>query len=459
MSDTEEGGTLVTGAEFNRFAADRSTIPVKYYSSRRDMYDINGYHTPLGQVRTDRFFQGGHFDDDILTFSLASARRKDGDNYAFEVEIPDDAQVWMWSMWTFKADRMVVVKEMPAEWYVKQFRERPRLDHLPRELRTLELCKIALKDGLADDLGRVPFELRTPKLLKYALKRGFSLHWIPPNLRTEELYLTAIAHDGDALFLVPQHMWTPEFLLKAFKVSIDIRLRDIPKRLRTKELCMEAVSRMRMESDLLRHMPEDICTLELCVRAMKAYPEAVEYLPERFRRPELYMLAAREWPLALKRIPVWYRTEAVCTMAVVSRAEAFAYVPDEVMTPDLCRIAIAGDPCMLRFVPMELRSPELCSRAVKGDARMLKYVPRHLVTREMCVAALCAGPEYAIYIPRRLFTQEMFCLMAVSLQGLLLRLVPEPLRTLDVCSLAVKRDGRRVIKHVPAALRDRLKEL
>ena len=70
------------------------------------------------------------------------------------------------------------------------------LRFVPEELRTKELCELAVKDE-ALTLQYVPEELRTYKLCYVAIKNdGTTLEFVPEELRTKELCDIALAH-GD----------------------------------------------------------------------------------------------------------------------------------------------------------------------------------------------------------------------------------------------------------------------
>jgi ABC-type oligopeptide transport system substrate-binding subunit len=84
------------------------------------------------------------------------------------------------------------------------------LSDIPEELRTPEVCKIAVaKNGKA--LEYVPEKMRTPEIYKLAVtQNGMALYYMPLEMRTPELCEIAVTQNGDALRLVPEKMRTPE---------------------------------------------------------------------------------------------------------------------------------------------------------------------------------------------------------------------------------------------------------
>ena len=143
--------------------------------------------------------------------------------------------------------------------------------------------------------------------------------------------------------------------------------------------------------------------------------------------------------------------------------------------------AVKEDGMALHFVPEPGRTEALCLEAVKQNGLALRFVPLALRTEAVCLAALAHGrvADYApatAYVPARLLEESGavrdaavrhcgmvlrhvpealrtpdLCLVAVRQNGLALRWVPENMKTPEICADAVCSSGWAV-KHVPADL-------
>jgi hypothetical protein len=150
------------------------------------------------------------------------------------------------------------------------------LNVVPEELRTPELCKIAVsQDGMA--LKYVPEELRTPEQCKIAVSQNsYALGYVSKELRTPELCKIAVSQKGWALQFVPEDL--PEYA----------------------ELCKIAVSQ---NGEALRYVPEELRTPTLCKIAVSQDGEALQYVPEELRTPELCKIAVSNYGRALYHVP------------------------------------------------------------------------------------------------------------------------------------------------------------
>jgi hypothetical protein len=205
------------------------------------------------------------------------------------------------------------------------------LYNVPEELRTPELCKIAVsKNGKA--LEYVPEELKTPEICKIAVSQnGMVLEHVPEELRTPEIYKIAVSNYGNALYYVPKEL--PEYL----------------------EICKLAVSHNGVA---LEWVPEKLRTPEICKIAVSQDGNALNFVPER---------------------PKQMRTPELCKLAVSQNGFALAYVPEELRTPELCKIAVSNYGRALYYVPKELPEYlEICKIAVSQNRVALGHVPEEL---------------------------------------------------------------------------------
>lgn len=77
-------------------------------------------------------------------------------------------------------------------------------------------------------------------------------------------------------------------------------LRGVPEEFRTVELCLEAVKSCGVS---LRYVPKEIRTVEICLAAIKKCGWGLEFTPEEIKTPELCREAVRFYALHLKHVP------------------------------------------------------------------------------------------------------------------------------------------------------------
>jgi hypothetical protein len=108
-----------------------------------------------------------------------------------------------------------------------------------KEQLTVKVCHEAVKqDGMA--LQCVPQELRTAELCLLAVKNdkyGKVLYFVPQELRTAELCHVAVKQAGKAIRHVPEVLRTVELCMVAVKQNEDAFWDILPEELRKKEIC------------------------------------------------------------------------------------------------------------------------------------------------------------------------------------------------------------------------------
>ena len=96
---------------------------------------------------------------------------------------------------------------------------------------------------------------------------------------------------------------------------------------------------------------------------------------------------------------------------------------------------------------MKIKTDLEALEAVQKDGMALRFVPDALRTEAVCLAALAHGrvADYApaaAYVPRRLLEDSGAVREAAVRQcGMMLKLVPEALRTPAICAAAVRQNG------------------
>jgi hypothetical protein len=132
-------------------------------------------------------------------------------------------------------------------------------------------------------------------------------------------------------------------------------LREVPAECKTYEICFAAIKK---SPDVLEHVPHEHRTMELCLEATrKTYsfmhiPESI--LQEVKQRTDEYRankLVERAWKvivkhdgMMLKNVPDQFKTKEVCRLAFKANNDAVNYVPHYLLTRDMKRfIKSKGD--------------------------------------------------------------------------------------------------------------------
>ncbi len=160
-----------------------------------------------------------------------------------------------------------------------------------------------------------------------------------------------------------------------------------------------------------------------------ADPCLLWHVPPEFIDHSLALIAVADCAAMLEYVPPGLRTQKVCAAAMADHALAFPFVPEDLRSPEWSHLAIELDGSYLEHVPRQHRTPELCRQAVEDDA---------------------AGAIWAV--PETHQTNELLVIAVTRRPWILRKLAPD-LRTMEVCSAAVKH-APSLVSEVPDALRD-----
>ena len=102
------------------------------------------------------------------------------------------------------------------------------LEYVPKDLRTEEVCLIAVKD-FPYALKFVPDELKTKELCELAVNDGhWALEFVPEDLKSPELCLIAVGKNGYQLAYVPDGLKTYELCELAVERSREWAMDYVP---------------------------------------------------------------------------------------------------------------------------------------------------------------------------------------------------------------------------------------
>lgn len=109
----------------------------------------------------------------------------------------------------------------PENWLEEVSRHGWKLEEVPEEHRTRELCEAAMEIW-PNALQDVPERFRTPSQYEKAVREeGLNLELVPEELKTAELCLAAVKNRGTALEYVPEELKTEELCLAAAGRDLD----------------------------------------------------------------------------------------------------------------------------------------------------------------------------------------------------------------------------------------------
>jgi hypothetical protein len=164
---------------------------------------------------------------------------------------------------------------------------------------------------------------------------------------------------------------------------------------------------------VIRYVPEDERTLELCWEAVNAVGTMLEFVPMRLR------------------------TFSMCCRAVSNTVSAFAFVPDEIALREefveflqqcfrrgarVSMIEVERDYWrkrgnirwdILRYIPEAERTLEICLECLADDGLALQYVPDGLITEGMCWRAVQCTMDQAPFgfVPKRFLSRSLILIV------------------------------------------------
>ena len=205
------------------------------------------------------------------------------------------------------------------------------LQFIPEELRTPELCKLAVQQN-GDSLFYISKKHRTKELCELAVKQnGKSLIDVPLKYRTKELCELAVKKNGNALSEVPNTFWKKyrdyTMCLEAVKNN-GWALQYVPDKCIDYNLCLEAV---KQNGESIKHVPEENINYSLCFNAVKNNGLAIYYVPDELKTEELCKLAVKQNEKSFHYIPLELRTKELCELTIQQYEEALQHIEDEIL--------------------------------------------------------------------------------------------------------------------------------
>lgn len=194
-----------------------------------------------------------------------------------------------------------------------------------------------------------------------------------------------------------------------------------------------------MDSYLIRFIPRNILTYDMCFKAVDICGFSLMYIPSYHKTLELCQHAVSTCSCILRYVPNKFKTYEMCLNAVKSKS--YYGNPD-------CECFN-----MLKFIPHEFKTIELCKIAYKNSMLTLKYVPKTIKTSEFYMYMINIYGHAISCIPNKRKTPEL-CLAAVKETYVALKNIPENLITKEMIEIAIKDgilnyDEDDLINHIP----------
>lgn len=148
---------------------------------------------------------------------------------------------------------------------------------------------------------------------------------------------------------------------------------------------------LKLHGWLLEDVSEDERSYDLC----KA---AVQSAGRRFAHNESI----------LRLIPAQFITNEICLEAVSANGEALRDVLQPQRTREVCLEAVRRYGWGLCDVPRRLRfDEEICWAAVRNDGRALSFVPNEIRTHAMLIHVVSSRPDWILHIPKHARTGQL----------------------------------------------------
>ena len=173
---------------------------------------------------------------------------------------------------------------------------------------------------------------------------------IPDDAR---VYIEDGKYKADRVILSPKISGTEleKFYLMIVKQD-GYSLKYVPEEMKTEEMCLEAV---KQDGYMIQFVPEEMITDDLCLIAVKQYGYMIQFVPEEMKTEDLCLIAAKRNGHALKYIPDKMKTYELCLIAVKQDGYTLEFIPDKIKTEEMCLIAVKQNGYALEYVPEEIK--------------------------------------------------------------------------------------------------------
>lgn len=272
-----------------------------------------------------------------------------------------------------------------------------------------EMCEVAINNN--------------PLILEYIESRREFLS----EIELDNLRKIAITNNWNVFKFIPEEERTEE--LCGIAIQSDCKnLQYIPANLQTIEMCEDAISRMAGCIQWVANKTEYLCKLSLDLD-----PWCITVIPE--LTEELCLYAVSKLGIVIRSIPDEFKTENVCRTALLNTKGAFEYLPEQFRrNSELCEIAVLNKPENLSFVSCDELKENLLNSLIGICGMNICYCQN--LTNEKVLNAVSINGLSLKFVPEELKTVEIIT-VACSQNGLALEFVPDEYKTPELEKLCV----------------------
>jgi len=250
--------------------------------------------------------------------------------------------------------------------------------HVPEKYRTDELIISVLQEhgGLLYDVAE---ERRTPEMYMTAIENyGRALKFFPEEMITPEIAMKAVQLDGTALEFVPESVNTPEICRAALNCK-DSDDYDVIHYVPFSDVCYDYLKNSDGQTSdpfmVFGNVKRDVVTTEMAQLAVKLEPSCLQFVPDRLKTSELCAEAVgKDW-MNMRFVPENRKTKTLCDIAISGSIHAQQFVPERFKTPEMYMDAMKINGINLYYVPDRYKTPEVCLQAVMSNRHAKKFLP------------------------------------------------------------------------------------
>lgn len=222
------------------------------------------------------------------------------------------------------------------------------------------------------------------------------------------IYTEAVKQNPKNIAKIPRDCITAEMANIAI-LDDGLNIKYVDKKLRTKDMCMDAVENNINAFD---YLSETELTSDICFEVVKENARKYFYLiPDRLKVHRIIEIALQQDGMILQ------------------------YVKNKANKRE-CSIAVEQNPLAIEYVPNKFKTPKMCNKASEKDYRTLRYIPTLKQTENMVINSIknnkIIGQDICIKIESHLVYETL-----VKKDGMLLKAIPVRNRTVDLCEFAV----------------------
>jgi hypothetical protein len=200
--------------------------------------------------------------------------------------------------------------------------------------------------------------------------------------KRKQQWLKAIKHDSRMIKKIPDDCRTSEFLIDAINIKPKV-FRFLTDEQKTNDVCLAAIMQ---DHDNINDISSENQTQEMrdvADRRRKLY--YLFYQEVQDDRPiEILEIVTRNGA-KLEHVPDDMCTPEMCIAAVKQNYNAFRFVPKRFQTREVCLLAVGVYGMNLYYVAPENITLEICTAAIKQNKFARQYVPETCVKLSKCI--------------------------------------------------------------------------